>query len=74
MLIDQNGGLLNGNCGLNTVFYNIPNTAFYESNGSIIDAKGQIKHRYSILPSPVKAAKHDWDILRKIFCNNINNG
>jgi len=74
MLIDQNGGLLNGNCGLNTVFYNIPNTAFYESNGSIIDAKGQIKHRYSILPSPVKAAKHDWDILRKIFSylNRIN--
>ena len=67
MLIDQNGGLLEDNSNLNTIYYNIPNTVFYESNGSIVDAKGQIKHRHSILPSAIKAAKHDWDIIRKIF-------
>ena len=67
MLVDQNGGLLEDHYDFNAIFYNIPNTAFYESNGSIIDAKGQTKHRYSILPSAIKAAKHDCDILRKIF-------
>ena len=67
ILIDQNGGSLNNKCNLHTFFYNVPNTMYYESMGSVLNAKGQIKHRHGILPAQIKVAKHDWNILERIF-------
>ena len=74
MVIDQNGGFLENDCNSFGSSYNIPNTVFHESNGSILNAKGKMKHRYNILPSQIKSAKHDWDILRKIssYLSRIN--
>ena len=68
-VIDQNGGFLAKSEKIydESIYYNFPNTIFYESTGSIMDAMGTVKHQYNVIPSSIQTAKPDLDIFRKVF-------
>ena len=69
-IIDQNNGF-NTNTEFSKAYdpnnyINLPNSNFFESNGTYLNTEGIFKTNIKFLSSP-KQAKEDWQILRKIF-------
>ena len=72
ILIEQNTGFINKLIYTNkdilnySTYLNLPNNAFFESNGMYLTTDGILKKNIKFLSS-VKQSKEDWQIIRKLF-------
>lgn len=68
VIIEQNNGIIDNNKNFYKSFnyINLPNCAFFESNGTYLNTEGLFKKNIKVIKT-MKQTKEDWQIFKKIF-------